>query len=56
MRGTFRLRHVYAVARQRLFKTGPGEQIMTNEVQVNVTGGGSWLETGPGLSWDLFMG
>lgn len=33
--------------RQRFFKAGPGDQIMTNEVQVNVTGGGSWWETGP---------
>lgn len=56
MRGTFRFRHVYAVARQRLFKEGPGEQIMTNEVRVNVTRGGGLRETGLSLSQDLFPG
>lgn len=50
IRGIFSLEHFYAVARQRFFKAGPGDQIMTNEVQVNVTRGGSWREIGPGLN------
>ena len=36
-------------------RLGPGEQIMPNEVQVNVTRRGSWQEMKP-LSWDLSVG
>lgn len=40
---TLRWEHFYAYSRQTFFfKAGPGEQIMSNEVQVNMTRAGSW--------------